>query len=258
MPARLPRSSARLNPMADFKSKLVNTFHYHLWTDALHLRAIAREAGNRWNRGTYVRCTLTNAWTVLETACNDALDVTDIGYSFRKNLDRAVEQKKLPSLDWSQGIWKDVTNLQQLRKEFVHQGISDRNRFAEASQADMAIDVCRRAIKAIYAHTGKPAAAVWVDDDFDPGFDIDKGLSISISGDCMLIEAGADPNHRDTIRAAYVYKDKEHISGCYPVGTDHKPLIDDLVRSIRVPISAVRAYRGNELLEERKLLMRGN
>ena len=38
----------------------------------------------------------------------------------------------------------------------------------------LAIDVCRRAIKAIYAHTGK-AAVVWVDDDSDPGFD--KGPS---------------------------------------------------------------------------------
>jgi hypothetical protein len=156
-----------------------------------------------------------------------------------------VRQKCLPRLDWSQGIWQEVTNLQQLRKEFVHKGISDRNRFAEASQADMAIDVCRRAIKAIYAHTGK-AAAVWVDDDSDPGFD--KGPSNSGHG--ILIAAGADPNHRDTIRAAYVYKDKEHISGCYPAGTDHKPLLDDLVRRMRVPISAVRAYRGNELLQE--------
>jgi hypothetical protein len=40
----------------------------------------------------------------------------------------------------------------------------------------MAIDVCRRAIKAIYTHTGKPAP-VWVDDDSDPGFD--KGPSKS-------------------------------------------------------------------------------
>jgi hypothetical protein len=93
-----------------------------------------------------------------------------------------------------------------------------------------------------------------VDDDSDRGFD--KGPSNSAHG--MLIAAGTDPNHPDTIRATYVYKDKEHESGCYPAGTDHMPLLDDLVRRIRVPISAVRAYRGNELLEERKLLMRGN
>ena len=55
--------------------------------------ALAHQARNRWDRGTYVRCVLTNTWTALEMACNDALDVTDIGYSFRKKLDSAVEQK---------------------------------------------------------------------------------------------------------------------------------------------------------------------
>jgi hypothetical protein len=37
-------------------------------------------------------------------------------------------------------------------------------------------------------------------------------------------------------------------SGHFPPGTDHKPLLDDLPRIVRVSISSVRAYRFEELL----------
>jgi hypothetical protein len=234
--------------------KIVDSFHYYVWTDALHLRAIAHQARNRWDRGTYVRSTLTNACTTLETACNDALDVTNVGYSFRKNLDGALNQKLLPPLDWSQGLWKEVSELLALRKEFVHKGISTQTRFTEAAQADKAIDVCRRAIKAIYvvAHKNVPA---WVDDDTDPGFK-EGGPRVTVHG--QLTTGGADPNLPDTIKIAYVYKDREYISEHHPAGTDHRPLLDDLITRLQAPVSAVRAYCGSKLIEERELLMRGN
>jgi hypothetical protein len=239
--------------MGDFQPKLVDTLHYHLWTDALHLRTLAHQARNRWDRGTYVRSTLIAAWTTLETACNDALGVKDIGYSFCRNLNAAIDQKNFPKLDWSQGVWQKASELLTLRKEFVHQGISNRHRFAQSDQADKAINGCRDAIKAIYTHVGK-AAPAWVDDDYDPGFEEKPGGSFNLS----VIRGGADPNHPDTVRIVYVYKDQERLDGNYPPGTDHKPLLDDLIRRMRVPISNVRAYRGNDLLEERELLMRGN
>jgi hypothetical protein len=233
--------------------KLVDTPHYHLWTDALHLRALAHQARNRWDRGTYVRSTLINASTTLEVACNEAIEVTDVDCSFRKNLDKAIDQKNLPELDWSQGIWKEVSQLLVLRKEMVHQGISDQNRFAESGKADEAIDVCRNAIKAIYAHAGK-AAPDWVDDHFDPGFEEKPSVSIQLAMD----PGRADPQYPDTVRIAYVYKDQERIYGNFPPGTDHKPLLDNLPQSVRVPISSVRAYRGNDLIEERELSIREN
>jgi hypothetical protein len=150
--------------------------------------------------------------TTLEMACNDALEVSNIGYSFRKNLDKAIKNEDLPKRDWSQGVWKEASELLCLRKEFIHQGISERNRFAEANQADVAIDVCRRAIKAIYAHTGKDAPA-WVDDDSDPGFEKEETF-----GTAHVTRAGADPNHPDTVRTAYVYKDQERTDGHFPPG----------------------------------------
>jgi hypothetical protein len=240
--------------LPDFRTKLVDTAHYHLWTDALHLRALAHQARNRWDRGTYVRCVLTNTWTALEMACNDALDVTDIGYSFRKKLDSAVEQKALARLDWSHGVWKEVSELLALRKEFIHQGISTHNRFAEAHQADAVIDVCRRAIKVIYSHALKTAPE-WVTDDSDPGFQEEQRCGIP---HITLDSPGIDPAAADTIRIVIVYKDEERTIQNCSAGKDYGPLLDEVIRGTRVPISAVRAYRGTELLENRDLLMRGN
>lgn len=239
--------------MRHFQPKLVETPHYHLWTDALHLRALAHQARNRWDRGTYVRSTLIDGCIALEIACNDALEATDIGHSFRKNLDAAIDRKNLPRLDWSQGVWQGVSEIRRLRNEFMHQGISNKHRFAEASQADKAIEVCRNAIKAIYAHVGK-AAPDWVDDHFDPGFEENPSASLHLTVD----RGRFDPQHPDTVRIVYVYKDQERIYGNFPPGTDPKPLFDELIRQIRAPISSLRAYRGNDLLEERELLMRGN
>ena len=69
--------------------KVVENPHYHLWTDALHACALAHEAHNKWDRGTYVRWAVTTSWTVLEIACQDALEERNISYSFRRNLNAA-------------------------------------------------------------------------------------------------------------------------------------------------------------------------
>ncbi len=55
----------------------VDSLNYHLWTDALHGRALAREAENAWDRGTYVRWTVITAWTAFEVVCGDALNVSE-------------------------------------------------------------------------------------------------------------------------------------------------------------------------------------
>jgi hypothetical protein len=77
----------------------------------------------------------------------------------------------------------------------------------------MCIDVCRRAIKAIYAHVGK-TAPVWLDDDDDPGIDEEECLAQSVA-----MRSDADPNDPNTIRLAYAYKDSEHVCSYYPPGS---------------------------------------
>ena len=83
--------------------KILESSHYHLWTDALHARALAKQANNRWDRGTYVRWAVTTAWTVLEMSCEDALATGGIGRRFRENLDAACEANGIPPLEGAAG-----------------------------------------------------------------------------------------------------------------------------------------------------------
>jgi hypothetical protein len=43
-----------------------------------------------------------------------------------------------------------------------------------------------------------------------------------------------------------------------PPGTDPEPLIERLCQNVRIPVTAVRAYRGTTVIYERKLQMRGS
>ena len=121
--------------------KIVEDPHYHLWTDALHARALAKQANNRWDRGTYVRWTVTTAWTVLEMACEDALETPGIGRRFKENLDAACAERATSPLDWGSGVWQRVSRLHQMRKEFVHINATQDRLFPESQDADYAISV---------------------------------------------------------------------------------------------------------------------
>lgn len=232
--------------------KLVDTPHYHLWTDAVHGGALAHQARNKWDRGTYVRWTIITAWTVLEIACQDALEEPNISYSFRRNLDAAVAARSLSRLDWGKGIWQRVVKVQEQRKSYMHRFVSEKDLFPEAALADNAIGVVREAIQEIYTHAGKTPPK-WVEDDEDRGWDTGRSASAHLT----VTRKGVDPDDPNAIRVAYVYKGGEYIDEVLSPGTDPIPYMENLIRRIRVPISAVRAYRGTQLIEERQLPMRG-
>ncbi|TDH28097.1 hypothetical protein EXU57_06460 [Segetibacter sp. 3557_3] len=52
----------------------INTSHYHFWTDTRYSRALAHQADNQWDKGTYVRWTAMTGWSVLEMPCSATLD----------------------------------------------------------------------------------------------------------------------------------------------------------------------------------------
>lgn len=232
--------------------KLVDTPHYHLWTDALHARELARQTNNRWDRGTYVRWTITTSWTAFEIACEDAVNAKGIGYRFKDNLDKAVSALGLPKLDWGAGVWHRVSQVHQLRKSYVHPGIPQEQLFPEVTEADTAIETLRNAITAIYLHAGKTPPD-WLRDNEDRGWDNGKGGGANT----VLIHAGANEQDPEAIKIAYDYKGREYISDVLPPGTDASPHIEELIRNANVPISAVRAYRGQTVIVERQLPMRG-
>ena len=232
--------------------KLITTSHYHLWSDALHARALAHQARNDWDKGTYVRWTVNTAWTAFETACEDALGASGLGNRFKEKMNDAVSALSLPSLNWGTGIWQKVLSIYALRKDYVHVAIPQTRLFAPVTEADEGINVLRESTKAIYAHVGK-RPPTWIDDDYDRGWD-DGGGSI---GHPTVRRQNADESDPNVVKIAYVYKGNEYVSEILPPGTNPELYIEDLLGNLVVPISAVRIYRGNTLLEDRTIPMRG-
>lgn len=234
------------------KIKVIDTAHYHLWTDALHARELARQARNRWDRGTYVRWTVTTAWTVLEMACEDALTTPGIGRRFKENLDAASLARGATQPDWGSGVWQQVALLHGARKEFVHINADQTKLFLEVADAEHAVSVVRDAVTDVYRRAGK-APPMWLNDDQDRGWDYGRGQGAHI----QVQHAGADPLAPDTIRIAYVYKDKQYVNEILPPNADYNERLNDLIRRLKVPVTAVRAYRGEDLILEKRLQMRG-
>lgn len=224
--------------------KLIEDNHYHVWTDALHARALSHETNNRWDRGTYVRWTLMTSWITLEIACQDALEEPQISYSFKNNLNNAIEEKSFLKLDWGKGIWQKVMSLQELRKNCVHRFSQESDLFPDASVADEAILTVRKAIMEIYNHVEK-RAPLWVNDDEDQGWCV-KGMFIF--GNVYLTPPGVDENAQDTIKITYIYKDNECICDVLPPDTYPEPYVEKLIATIGLPISGIKVYRGHEVI----------
>jgi hypothetical protein len=227
--------------------KLIENNHYHIWTDALHARALSHEASNRWDRGTYVRWTVMTAWVALEIACQDALEEPRISYSFKDNLNKAIEEKAFPKLDWSKGIWQQVLQVQQYRKNCVHRFSQETDLFPNTSIADETIAITRQAIIEIYKHVGK-SVPLWINDDTDQGWASKGGFRLFGHG--YTVPAGLDEHAPDTIKVTYIYKDKEHIHELLPAGTNPNPYVDRLIATIRLPISEIKVYKGKEVIQE--------
>lgn len=234
--------------------KVVSSPHYHLWTDALHARALAHQARNRWDRGAYVRWTVNTAWTAFEIICSDVLGARGLGNRFKERFDEAIKRLQLSPIEWGSGIWQRILSLYGIRKEYTHYGISQQNLFAEVAVADDAISTIREAIIAIFAKIGI-TPPTWIEDDQDRGWDDGKDGPLSAHG--MVIHQGASNNDPNVVRLTYLVKDREYVRCLLQPGTDPEPHISELLQTIRMPISAIRIYHGNDLVEVRELPMRG-
>jgi hypothetical protein len=232
--------------------KIVTSPHYHIWTDSLHARELARQAQNDWDRGTYVRWAITSAWTALEMVCGDALGTQGIGRRFKINLDAAIAKNDLPSLNWNSGIWQRIAGIHKVRKSFVHINASQASLFPPVEMADNAINDIRAAIEDLFRKTSR-SAPLWVQDDKDRGWDKGKGTAAHT----MAVRRGVEPDSPRAVKISYVYKGEEHICDILPDGTDPEESVKQLIENIRVPISRVKAYVGTTLVLDRELPMRG-
>lgn len=232
--------------------KTIDSIQYHVWSDALHALALARMTQSRWDRGAYVRWSIQTAWSAFENVCTEVLQVTGLGNRFKERFDNALQKNNLPAVDWSQGVWQKVRQVYELRKKYVHvvPSVSHHILLASISEAESAINVLREGIKDLLNLVGLPHPA-WVNDNDDQGWHGPSGTTISVSGSLTAIHAGADEEDPNVVRITYFKNGKEYVSELAPPETPHSPLLDRLVSSLNVPVEAVRAYRGIELLEER-------
>jgi hypothetical protein len=234
----------------------VDSPHYHLWTDALHARHLARNAKSAWDLGSYVRWTVIASWTAFESTCEDVLHVSGLGNRFKEKLDATCNARGIAPLTWGSGLWQGVLTIYGFRKDYIHKQLPQSRLFAPLSEAEDSIKVLRAAIKDIYGRAGAPPPE-WVDDDENP---IDPELlgGFTMVAHGTLIQPGANPSDPHCIRLCYLYKGKEYDSEILPPGSEPERRMKELLRRVAVPISAVRAYRGENLLDEWQVNMRGN
>ena len=235
--------------------KVIDSIQYHVWSDALHARQLARQTSSPWNRGAYVRWTIQTAWSAFENLCSDALEVEGLGMRFREVFNNGLAKKNLPAVDWGSGIWQQIMQVYQDRKKYTHvvPEISRSQLMAPLQEAERAITVLRDGIKAVSDLVGLPHPA-WIQDDNDPGWPMPSGMSYTVSA--WVTYAPGSENDPEAIRILYVLHGEEHLSEIAPPNTPHGPLLDKLLASLSKPVDAVRAYRGTTLLEERHTNMR--
>jgi hypothetical protein len=149
----------------------------------------------------------------------------------------------LPPLDWSRGTWQKVIKIQNLRKDVAHRFASEKELFPDSDIADESIQVIREAIKAIYKHCGK-AVPEWVEDDCDEGWT--TGM-MRVHG---TFTSSPYVDNKDAIKIAYVYKGIEYIWDYLAPDTDINQPLEAIFKGVGKPITAVRLYRGDEILVE--------
>ena len=105
-----------------------------------------------------------------EITGNKEQQAKGLGNRFKENFNAAVAQKRLPSVDWGQGIWQKVLKVYDGRKAFAHvvPGIARARLLAPVQEADEAITILRDGIKAVTTLASLPAPP-WVSDDGEEG-----------------------------------------------------------------------------------------
>jgi len=159
----------------------------------------------------------------------------------------------LPPLDWGSGLWQKVIKIRKTRNNYVHRFLQERDLFPSAEVADYAVDVIRDAVLSIYEHSQR-VPPIWIHDNEDIGWD--KGRAVD--GNFTLIKAGAALNDPNSIRIYYIRENKEHLHEVLPPDTDPQSYLEDLIRHVTVPISGVRAYKGDKIVIEKTVPIRGS
>ncbi len=232
---------------------------YQVWTDALCLREMARQAPNNYLQSMCVRNSVLAAWTTLEMACRDALGVQRFkGRDFKRDLNDELGAQGKLLVDFGTGVWGLLSSKTlQYRTEYAHAGVRLADRFPPVFHAAEAITWVRQAIHDIYGRVGK-VPPKWVDHDQSPGWP-SSGSQFGAFG--VVSRQGADPTDPGTVRIALVTPEGEEKTTEYLSSATLEEeifgYVEDVLGKLNAPFAAIRVYRGADLIHDEQLEVRG-
>lgn len=180
---------------------------YQIWTDALCLREMAKQADSNYLKSMCVRNAVLSAWTTLEMACRDALGVPRFkGRDFKRDLNEELQAQGKPTVDFGLGVWGLLSsNTLEHRKKYAHAGVCLMDRFPPVTHADDAIAWVRQAIHDIYGRMGRTPPK-WIDHDQSAGWPTD-GTRLRAFG--SVIQRGVDPLQPGVVKIVLVTPEGE-------------------------------------------------
>lgn len=225
--------------------------HFHLWTDALHAKALAHQSKNDWNRGTYVRWCIITTSIVFEMMCSQALKIR-ITRDLKGTVNNELKRKGLELISWEKGIWKEMSDCIDLRNEYIHRNTSQKILFPELVKSDIVINAVKDAAEHLFMLVGKS---------FPQWFQVvdDKGWEEGQNAMChaSAIIAGADQASPTTLRIAYVWNNLEKNAYYLPQDSNYMTYLESLMNNVNVAVSGFKVYQGDNLIYHKDVNMRG-
>lgn len=232
---------------------------YQIWTDALCLREMAKQAPSNYIQSMCVRNAVLSAWTTLEMACRDALGVARFkGRDFKRDLNKEIQAQGKQAVDFGSGIWGLLSSKTlKHRTDYAHTGVRLTDRFPSVSHADDAIKWVRQAVHDIYSRVGKTPPG-WIDHDQSTGWPIEENRFGAFG---MVTRQGADPSQPGVVKIVLVTPEGEEKTTEYhpSTSTDEEIYgwIEDVLGKLNSPFAGIRAYRGADLVHDEELEIRG-
>ncbi|MBD2152936.1 hypothetical protein [Leptolyngbya sp. FACHB-16] len=264
------------------QKRAVDSQFSHLWSDALFAREQTRNLSTQkqqiqdsilevkkhelaeilisryeaeiqqiaWDIGSYIRWTVVTAWMAFERAMVDATSSSELSRDLPTNLPKFIAPGIKKDVFWAAPPWSEVRQIQQKRNKFVHRDLETSDLFPDVNLAEDTIRILRKGIKEAYKKIGK-ISPIWVECD-----EVPRRLGGSFCA-ASTSQTGADEDPQ-RLQITYVHggRDITHIT--LRSDNDPWPVVEEIAIQIRIPIEAIRIYKGESLWREIPITMRGS
>ncbi|MDG4597180.1 MAG: hypothetical protein P9F75_16080 [Candidatus Contendobacter sp.] len=270
--------------LSAMRRRAVDSQFSHLWSDALFAREQARDRVKNkmrvesniasvrqqqvenvelhvsryeaelqqitWDLGSYVRWTIVTGWMTFERAAVDATELPKVSSNMYENLPKAIAPNTDAAVFWARPPWPDVRKVQLERNKLIHKNLGSSDLFAGIQLAEEAIIALRSGIKVVFTTLSKDPP-LWVECDEVPRRLGGSSAALSVS------RAGADEDPQ-RFRVVWVHGGRETLDTVLRSDDDPWPVVERIASGIRIPIEAIRIYKGDALWRELAVKMRGS